>query len=560
MGLWQKIKTTIANLTTRSDPQQVRYLLAPVHHAGVHVDHDTALKFSAVFRAVSFISQTIGFLPWMVIRERGENKTRLFNHQIAKLLHQRPNPEMNAISFRETMIAWALTWGNGYAEIERDPGGRPAALWPLSPDRVEVRRDRETNEIYYEVNNYYGGSSFVDPANMYHLHGLGFDGLVGYSVISLAARSIGLSIAAETYGEDFFANGLVTNMALSHPGQLSKPAQDRLKESITETNVGRGKRFKTLVLEEGMKPIPLSIPPEDAQMLQTRDFQVSDIARWFGLPPHKLAQLVKTSYASIEMQSMEVVNDALMPWVARLEQEANYKLFKGTEQGLYTKLNLTSLLRGDNKSRGEYYTAMRNIGVYSTNDIRKLEDMDPVGSEGDALIVQVNMTTLERLVEGPELPPSSPADIPPAPKPGIEQARASYLMLFEDAERRILGREIGQFNQVLHKFQDKSENFSEWADRFFAKHREYMDQTLFPLVQSLAMLMAPRGRINGNLSSVLTTFIESHVETSIQVFSELRNFTETEANDRAKQAAQNLIEQVLICVAFMEVPDEMVRN
>lgn len=556
MAFWQRIKSYFNSLATKSDPQQTRYIIVPSRHAGVTVDHDTALKFSAFYCGVSYIAQTIACLPWMVIRERSESKTRLFSHPIAKLLHQRPNPEMNAISFRETMVAHALTWGNGYAEIETDSGGRPVYLWPITPDRVEVKRSRDTGEVEYQISNYFGETTVLPPGKMFHLHGLGFDGLVGYSLVSLAARAIGLSIAAESCGEDFYANGLVSTGYLKMAGRLSPERADALGKELREKFAGQGKRWIPPVFQDGMEWGQMSMKPEDAQMLASREFQVSDMARWFHLPPHKLAQLMKTSYSSIEAQSIEVVNDALLPWVIRLEQEANYKLFKGTEQGIYTKLNLTSLLRGDTKSRGEFYKLMTQIGAFCINDVLRLEDMDPIGPEGDERIIQVNMTTLKRIIEGEPVQPE-PAPAPDnEPDQAVQQAKVSYLMLFEDAERRILGREIGQFNQVLHKFLDKSENFTEWADKFFARHREYMEQTLSPLVQSLAMLMAPVARINGNLSPILDAYIENHVETSIRVFSELRNFTEIETKDRTKQAAQSLIEQVLTCVALTEAPDE----
>ena len=543
LSFWQRLKNLLT--TTKSDPQQVRYVFVPARHAGVVIDHDSALKFSAVFRAISFISQTIACLPWMVILERGESKTRLVNHQVARLLHQRPNPEMNAVVFRETMMAWALSWGNAYAEIETDLAGRPLALWPISPDRVQVKRDRVTQEIVYEVNNYFGGSTLLPPWKVFHLHGLGFDGLVGYSVISLAARSIGLSIAAETCGEDFFANGLVGTGYLKMPGQLSPERATAIGQELSDRFTGKGKRWIPPVFQEGMEWGTMTMQPEDAQMLQTRDFQVSDIARWFGLPPHKLAQLVKTSYASIEMQSIEVVNDALLPWVIRLEQEANYKLFKSTEQNFYTKLNLTSLLRGDNKSRGEFYKMMREMGVYSANDILRLEDQDPIGPEGNYRIVPLNMTNLQNMAAG-GLP-----DKKGLPAPDLTtQARFSFLMLFQEAENRILKREMGQFNQVLHKLQDKSEDFGDWSGRFFARHREYMEQMLAPLVQSLALLLAPVARVNGNLSSVLEAYIEAHIEASKRALGAIlrKESADFGEKERAQQAAADLMEKVFTCI------------
>ena len=401
MGLFDTIKSIFSrSQTTPSDPSAVRYITVPMRHAGITVDHDTAMRFSAVFRAVAYISQTVAGLPWDVIRETERKTTKLTSHPVSNILRYRPNPEMSSMSWRETMIAWALTWGNGYSEIELDGAGRPVALWPMSPDRVNMKRDRETNEIVYEISSSVNGTTYLPKERVFHLHGLGYDGLTGYSVISLASRSIGLSLAAEFYGEDYFANGLVSTGVIKHPNKLSKEAQERLRASFEENNTKFGKKWRPLVFEEGMEWQSLSIPPEDAQMLETRKFQVNDIARWFGIPPHKLADLERATFSNIEHQSIEVVNDALMPWVNRLEQEANFKLFSGRERGIRTKINVRGLLRGDDASRAAYYKIMREIGVYSTNDIRRLEDMDPVGNEGDALIVQLNQTTLDKLVNG----------------------------------------------------------------------------------------------------------------------------------------------------------------
>lgn len=402
MRLTQAIRRLFARTTVPDDPGS-RVIFVPVRQAGERVDEETALKFSAVFRAVSYISQTVGCLAWHVYREdAGGRKERLASDPVDWLLHRRPNPEMSALDFRQTMVAWALTWGNGYAEIERNMAGQPVALWPIHPQRVKVDRDRDDGrKIVYEVGNVYGGTSYLSPDNVFHLKGLGPDGLVGYSVVSLAAKSIGIGMAAERFNASFYENGAVLSGALKHPGKLSKDAGDRLREDFAKRHAGGANAHKPAILQEGMEWQSIGIPPEDAQMLESRKFQVTDIARWFGLPPHKLADLERSTHSNIEHQAMEVVGDAILPWCVRLEQEADFKLLGRRYGNTYSRLNLMSLLRGDNQSRAELYKTMREIGVYSTNDIRRLEDMDPVGPEGDKLIVQMNMTTLERIGEEP---------------------------------------------------------------------------------------------------------------------------------------------------------------
>lgn len=512
---WQPIPTLLRGFrrfraalqAARSDPQALRYIPIPLRTAGIQVNEDTALRFSAVFRAISFISQTIAWLPWDILLETPQKTTKLPQHPAWNLLRVRPNKEISAISFRETMIAWALSWGNGYAEIERNAAGIPIALWPLSPNRVEVKRDPESHEIIYEISNYRGGTTYLSPGNVLHVHGLGFDGLVGYSVISLAARAIGLGVAAEEYGSDFFANGAVSTGALKHPGNLSPKAKQNLRESFQAHMTPKGKRFDLPIFEEGMDWVNMMINPEDAQLLLTRQFQITDIARWFGLPPHKLQELSRATWANIEHLSIEVVNDALMPWIVRLEQEATYKLIRPTEKGVKTKLNVRGLLRGDDKSRAEYYQILRNIGVYSTNDIRRLEDMDPMGPEGDELLVQLNQTTLKRLVSGETAPQPKKED-------GQKIGRQSFKMLFQHVYERILKREIGQFERDGAQKKD----FPGWFYKFFARERSKIEQDIEPLAVSFLTWLAPQADLNGNLSEALKIFVEWHVEASRQAF------------------------------------------
>lgn len=491
----------------KSDPQHLRFIPVPLRQAGVYINEDTALRFSAVFRAISFIAQAIAILPWDVLLESPNKTTKLTNHQARRILGVRPNREMSAIAFRETLVAWALSWGNGYAEIELDQTGSPIALWPISPNRVQVKRDPDTGQIVYHVENYMGGTTQIAPEKIFHLHGLGFDGLVGYSVISLASRSVALGIAAEDYGADFFANGAVSTGALKHPGTLGPKARENIRESFREVMAGHGNRFNLPIFEEGMDWVNMMINAEDAQILATRQFQVTDIARWFGIPPHKLADLTHGTFSNIEHQTIEVVNDALMPWIHRLEQEANYKLIRPSEKGVRTRLNVLGLLRGDGKSRADYYQIMRNIGIYSTNDIRRLEDMDPVGPEGDELLVQLSFTTLKRLAAGDVKQPPQPAE------PKILQH--SFGILFRAAYERILKREIGQFERD----RTSKDSFDAWFDNYFVREKSRVEQDVEPLAMSFLISIAPQAALNGNVSEAVKIFSEWHLGSARTAFS-----------------------------------------
>lgn len=531
MSIWSKISGAFrrggSNLpavqdlgeSTPVDPKQIRYIFVPSRHAGVYVDHDTAMTFSAVYRAVAYLSQSVAMLPWIVIRETDQRTIKLKNHAVWPLLQVQANPEMANYTWEETMVAWACSWGNAYSEIEFDGAGRPVALWPIEPYRVKPKRavDPQSNSpltgpLVYQVNNNLGGQVNIPAERMFHLHGLGFNGLVGYSVISLAARSIGLSIGSEQFAEDLFANGPITHGALKHPKTLSADAKKNIRDSFNEVVQGHGRRFNVPIFEEGMDWIDLMINPEDAQLLLTRKFQVTDIARWFGLPPHKLADLERATFSNLEAQNIEVVNDALMPWIIRLEQEADRKLLSGRERNVRTKIETRAFLRGDSAARAKYYQVMRSIGVYSTNTILRLEDMDPVGPEGDALIMQSGFTTLEKIVNG-DSSSKSPAAPPEPPTPAFPAKKAS-LGYFQEAQNRIFRREMGRFEQVRHKLNGDCGLFNEWMRRFSAKHREYMHQVLEPLAVNFVGLIRPGINVDAAVGAIVSRYIDLHLEGS----------------------------------------------
>lgn len=368
--------------------------------AGVRVTEDTALTYSSVWSCIKVISETIASLPWHAYRRVGDDNSQRLRNGIDWLLYRQPNTEITSFTFREIMLAWALSWGNGYAEIVRDGSNRVAEFWPIPPHRVTPERNA-SGEIVYVVQGESGNDVTLPANNMLHLHGLGYDGLTGYSVIAMAAKSIGLGMATEQFGSNFFANGTHPGVIVSHPGKLSDRANNHLKESLNEEYSGLGKSHRLLLLEEAMKIEKVSFSPTDSQFLETRKFQVAEIARWFRMPLHKISDLEKSTNNNIEHQGIEFATDTILPWVSRLEMEVDVKLFAKSKGSLYSKLNMSGLLRGDSKSRAEFYKAMRDMGVFSANDILRFEDMNTIGSEGDKRLVQLNQTTLEKIGEEP---------------------------------------------------------------------------------------------------------------------------------------------------------------
>ena len=246
---------------------------------------------------------------------------------------------MSSFVFRETLMTHLLLWGNAYAQIIRNGKGEIIALYPLMPNKMTVSRD-EDGQLYYtyqksqdELPKDGGYTVTLHPTDVLHIPGLGFDGLVGYSPIAMAKNAIGLAIATEEYGSKFFANGAAPSGVLEHPGTIKDPS--RVRESWQQTFGGSANSNKIAVLEEGMKYTPISISPEQAQFLETRKFQINEIARIFRVPPHMVGDLEKSSFSNIEQQSLEFVKYTLDPWVIRWEQSIHRTLLTADEKKMY---------------------------------------------------------------------------------------------------------------------------------------------------------------------------------------------------------------------------------
>ena len=403
--------------------------------AGIAVSPTAALSLSAYFACLRNISEDVGKLPLLTYRQQDRGKELAKNHPLFAILYLQANDYMSAMTFRETLTHHAMGWGNGYAEIVRDGDGTPTELYPIHPSRVRITNTEEFGVMYnvYIASTFSGGmipheSAIAIPAaNMLHIRGLGAEGLYGYSIAELAAESLGLSLSAEMFGTSFFANGLSSSGVLEYAGELSEEAQKKLRISFTETYSGPANTGKPLILEDGMTWKAMGIPPEQAQFLATRVFQVQEIARWFRMPPHKIQDLSEATYSNIEYQNIEYVTDTLAPWLVRWEQEIKRKLF-GLDSPYYAKHVVQSLLRGDHQARAKFYETMFKIAALNANEIRELEDMNPIGDDGDEYFVQANnLRPLKQVIAlgmAPAVPtvpavapiPNSPTrPAPPAP-------------------------------------------------------------------------------------------------------------------------------------------------
>ncbi|MFZ1793853.1 MAG: phage portal protein [Anaerolineae bacterium] len=361
-----------------------------VNDAGANVTPRTALTSMPVFAAIRLLAESVAMLPWHVYERTTNGKNRANNHPLDGILNRIANPEMSAFTLRETMMVHVLLWGNAYAEIEMNNRSDVRALWPLHPANVKVGRDENGNLIYaYQDRR----QSVILPASrIFHVHGLSSDGIVGYSPIQLARGAIGLGMATEKFGAQFFANGARPGGVLEHPSKLTTQAYDRLKASFEERHQGLDNAQRLSILEEGMKYSPVSIPPEDAQFLQTRKYQVSEIARLYRVPAHMIGDLDRATFSNIEQMSIEFVTYSLVPWLTRWEQDADRQLLSEPERKtLFTDFLEDALLRGETLARYQAYAIGRQWGWLSANDVRDREDMNHVPG-GDAYFTPLNMS------------------------------------------------------------------------------------------------------------------------------------------------------------------------
>jgi HK97 family phage portal protein len=477
--------------------------------SGEMVNERTALGLSAYLACIKNISEDIGKLPCGVykrLQPRGRQEMR--NHPADLLMTTGsslvdPYPEMTAMTFRETLTAHALGWHGGFAEIVRDGSGKPIALYVLDPTFVQVMRDKQPPyEIYYLV---YGQR--FEKSDIFHIHGLGYDGVTGYVLSRLARDPIGNALAAQKFAGAFFANGTITSGVIEVPAAMTETGFKHLRESFHARHGGGENQHKPIILENGAKFTPTSTDPQKSQMLETLMYGVEDVARLFRMPLHKIGHLERSTNNNIEQQALEYVQDTLLAWLVRWEQEICRKLLMPSERKtLYAHFCVDALLRGDVAARGMFYQLMRNIGVYSANDVREKEDDNPISEAdgGDAYLVNMAMAPQGMVAEGKtiaakqpsggENPPGEPKTAPkkPAGEPGYSanEHKKEIVGRIAAAHTKFIEREIAD---ILRVEKDKvmramrRSDFTEWADNFYGKtHQKHVSHRLRPLVKALA--------------------------------------------------------------------------
>lgn len=468
----------------RAMPQSVADALTSRSAAGVPVTEATVLTSSAVFAAIRIIAETVAQIQWEVYERQGETDVELDTHPLAMLLEHEPNGEMTAFSWRIAMLTSYFLHGNMVAEIERDGAGRPVSLWPIHPGRVEIKRDGRG--LYYLIRGNDGmPEAELSPANVYHVPLMAGDGVVGRGLVQRARDSIGLTLGLEQFSASSFANGAQPGGILRHPNKLTADARSNIRAEWEALHRGTNNAGKIAVLQEGMEFQAMQMTASDTQLIEQRAFQLTEVARWFNLPPHLLRDLSRATFGNIEHQSLEYLTYTIRPIARAMEQEAQRRLLTGTEkQTHYTELDLDDLSLADRASRFAAYAVARQNGWMSANEIRDEEGMDPIpGDAGDAYLVNGNMIPISVAMSAvPKSPVAVSQTVEPATQtpPQDEQIRGAFIELMAGQLVRLSVKEM-RASQSASK---KPKEFLSWLDSFYDQHREMVTETLAPIVNA----------------------------------------------------------------------------
>lgn len=496
--------------------------------AGIAVTHDKALGITAFWAGVRMISQTIAGLPLQAFETQGNSRRMAAEHTVHKLLYKRPNPYMTPFVFKEIRSAHCLTWGNSYAAIERNGAGQPVALWPLLPDRTGVEIVNQVDADYVKMywTDINGVRIWLDANQVLHVPGLGFDGLKGYNVIKIHRDSLGLSIAANEYGAQFFGNSGRPSGVLMHPGTPGPDERQQFREEWNQVHTGLTRAQRTAVLWGGMKWEQISLPPEEAQFLTTRQMQIEEVARILNINPILLQQTSKqTSWGSgVEKFLVAFAKFTITPWLEREEDVLNWDLFSAAERDrFYVKYNVNALLRGDAEMQAKVLEIKRRNGVINADEWRELDEENPLpDGQGKIYFVPLNWVPLDQANK--DLDPV-PTDSNNRMRPSREQRslairrrlREAHKAAFEDGARRYVKRDVDALAKAVKRAAESGTDtisaLNRWIDEFYPTQQRYIAQTMLPLVSALAAVIAAEASEEVNAEPVsVDTFAAEYAE------------------------------------------------
>lgn len=494
--------------------------------SGVYVTEAGSLSISAVYAAVRVLAESVSSLPLKLYRRDGRNRAPAPDHPLYSVLQRQGNNLMTAMKAREVAMLHLLLWGNAFLEIQRNGRGDVVGLWPIHPGRVVVSVKIVDGQptLSYDVQNTKKGSTPMGPEDILLIAGLGTDYL-GKSPIQLHREGLGIEISARRYGAKFFSNDARPGLVLEHPGVMGDEAFENFMTSWTAVHQGSNNAHRVAILEEGMKASVVGLPPDDAQFIETRKYGRSEVASIFRVPPHMIGDLERATFSNIEHQSIEFVVHSLRPWLVRIEQAITSQLLSEDEQGeYYVRHMVDGLLRGDTQSRYDAYTKARNWGWMSANDIRELEDQNPVDG-GDVYLQPLNMVPAGTDPFADDTGTSARAALPPAR--GIERRAApprvksasALQAVYLDTFRRIVTREIVEIRRAVTTYLEAGdiEGFRAWVVEFADKQAGWMTPRMLPIFQAMAeaMIEAAATEIGSDVTAGdMQQFVQDYSEAS----------------------------------------------
>ena len=525
--------------------------------AGIRVTADNALSAGAVFACVRNLAEDLAKLPLILYQRNGEAKSRATTDPLFVLLHDAPNEEMTSFGLRCAVTGLALLRGNGYCEITRKGGNQVTSLLWLDSRRVTPKRSI-SSRLYYEIRSDTGTARKIMPDSMLHIPGFTTDGIAGLMLASLGSQTIGLNMALERFAATFFGNGAIAGTILKHPGKLSPAARKNLADSYDVSTRGSGSH-STIVLEEGITSEKVSVDAEASQFVETRQFSVEDVARWFRMPPHKIGHLLRAAgWSTLEATNADYITDTLQPWAVRWEQEIKRKLLLDRDD-MFVEHLFEAMMRGDTLARAQANQIKWERGILSADEWRAQDNMNPLPDDmGRTYFVPMNMTPLDRALEEPEPEPSAPA-IPPTPPVDDSQeddesdgqadarARRAGMRLFAEAARRLLRKEHMAMSHIESRGGDTA-----GVQRFYADHGKDIQAYLIVPAMALGdMLAGPDDAVIESIEQAVTAYSVRHIKDSLSDV-ESRSSGERQMHwttDRPAQISRLLVEQITAAVA-----------
>jgi HK97 family phage portal protein len=391
-ALWNALRVKPAN------PQRGSYFFFPhgENSAGVHVTHERAFMSAAVWACIDVVASSLASSDWNVYQGvRGDDKkTAIPDDNLQYVLNTRPNPEMTAQAAKRAMMIAAVGYGNGYAEIERDMSRRVVALWPISPDRVAPIRNEFGNFVYRVTQDYVGGTVDLDPSDVYHIRNASLVGSVGDDMIAKAIQTISRSIAIDQFSSAYFGNNAQLGTIFQSDSILTPDKRKEYEDGINRKYVGPDRSHKPAIFEGKWTIHQLANNADDAQLIEAKYQIIEEVCRWFRVPPHKIAHLLRATNNNIEHQGLEFSRDTLRPWIQEIQQEADFKLIPYRQQK-FIEIDVDWASEGDFGSRMQGFSTGINSGVYSVNDVLRKLGENTIGSAGDVRMVQGAMMKLE---------------------------------------------------------------------------------------------------------------------------------------------------------------------